>query len=107
MPIPGAIRALRVHCVAQGIAGSPHYTSLPIMPTQTSAALFRARFFDGSRPSRLPRRTELPGVRMVVVMMAMMMVSLRKTRRGEQHHDGKEKGLFHSPIISPNQRTAI
>jgi hypothetical protein len=44
---------------------------------------------------------------MVVVVVAMMMVSLRKARRGEQQNDGKEKGLFHSPIISPNQRTAI
>jgi hypothetical protein len=44
---------------------------------------------------------------MVVVVMAMMMVSLRKTRRGEQQDDGKQEGLLHSPIISPNQRTAI
>jgi hypothetical protein len=44
---------------------------------------------------------------MVVVMMAMMMVILRKSRGGEEHHNREQECLFHSPIISPKQPTAI
>jgi hypothetical protein len=44
---------------------------------------------------------------MVVVMTVMMMVGLRKSRRGEKHDYGKQQCLFHFPIISPKQLTVI
>jgi hypothetical protein len=59
------------------------------MPTQISVALFRARFFAGSRPSLLRRRTELTGVWMVMVMMVVMVVALRKSRCAKEQNDGE------------------
>ena len=103
-----ATKDLRVRYAAQGIAACPHCISLPIMPTQISAALFRAQFSAGSRPSLLRQRAELPGgsVRMVVVTVVMVVVGLRKRRRGEQRDQGEQECLFHSTIISSKQRTA-
>ncbi len=67
-----------------------------------------AAFSAGSRPSLLRQRAELPGgsVRMVVVTVVMMVVGLRKRRRGEQRDQGEQECLFHSTIISPKQQTA-
>jgi len=44
---------------------------------------------------------------MVMVMMVVMVVALRKSRCAKEQNDGEEQCLFHSPIISPNERTAI
>jgi hypothetical protein len=43
---------------------------------------------------------------MVVMMMAMMVVALRKSRRAEEQDYGEQECFFHSPIISPKQLAA-
>ena len=43
---------------------------------------------------------------MVVVTVVMMVVGLRKRRRGEQRDQGEQECLFHSTIISPKKLTA-